>query len=201
MCAVRHFLRLGSHTVRVPENRSISAQQRVEWSEPTTKENAYRRGSGRRRHNAQRRADARLRQALVYQFGLDRWFERGWKAEVARQLGVHRSVIGRDYQAANIRVLVHDELEALGPSLRSQLTAWMGEVRASPPKFHPAAWSSDERDELLPVLETIESVDTILEHGQLIRAELPPQWDELAALARDLRVLVAGQDRRGTGRV
>src|SRR5579862_9422267 len=44
-------------------------------------------------------------------------------------------------------------------------------------------------------------VDTILEHGQLIRAELPPQWEELAALARDLRVLVAGQDRRGTGRV
>jgi len=201
MCAVRHFLRLGSHTVRVPENRSISAQQRVEWSEPTTKENAYRRGSGRRRHNAQRRADARLRQALVYQFGLDRWFERGWKAEVARQLGVHRSAIGRDYQAANIRVLVHDELEVLGQAfVLSSRPGWERYGRHRRSSILPRGALTSEMSSSLSSRRS-NRVDTILEHGQLIRAELPPQWEELAALARDLRVLVAGQDRRGTGRV
>ncbi len=65
------------------------------WS-PVSADLAARRAGGRRRYNADRRADALLRRHLVAQMLGEYGFERGAQSRMAEELGVHRSTISRD---------------------------------------------------------------------------------------------------------
>lgn len=69
------------------------------WSKPTSWEEVCRRSGGRKRYNALRsfRRDHRRKQVvdLLGHYGM---IDRGVYARIARELGVHRSVICRDVQ-------------------------------------------------------------------------------------------------------
>jgi hypothetical protein len=69
------------------------------WSDLTDWETVCKRNSGRRRYNARRSLLRTLRQdqvlKLLARYGLSR---RGVYSRIARELGVHRSVITRDVQ-------------------------------------------------------------------------------------------------------
>jgi hypothetical protein len=75
------------------------------WSLPVSNDEAYRRASGRRRYNAHRQLQAAARRDhLIYLWsaslddggpGLFGW---GVKAAMARELGVSRSTVTRDFQ-------------------------------------------------------------------------------------------------------
>ena len=72
---------------------------RMLWNLPTSKNEAYRRAGGRRRYNSYRKLKAsfRLKQVIeLYMAGIHN------KSEIARQLGVHRSTITRDFQRSKV---------------------------------------------------------------------------------------------------
>jgi hypothetical protein len=75
------------------------------WSEPVSNDEAARRAGGRARHNRERQVNAYLRRLRE----IERWgellkngglglYEHGAKAAMARELGVHRSTVTRDFQ-------------------------------------------------------------------------------------------------------
>jgi len=171
-------------------DRPRSTQQRIEWSRPVSEDEAHRRASGRRRYNSDRRVRAEWRQSVVYKIGLDSLFERGWKARAARQLGVHRSTICRDYKTALVRVTVHDWLHSLGPNVRSQLKEWLDEIRRSQ-CLGARGWRFEKPAyELLRAIEVIGWIDTLVDQDRLAVADLPAKWDEIADMAGALQILV-----------
>jgi len=83
------------------------------WSKLTTHSEAARRAGGRRRINAVRHWDVIQRRAKVFKTVSERGlagFDRGVRAQIARELGVSRSTISRDVAA--IFVAPPDELPA-----------------------------------------------------------------------------------------
>jgi DNA invertase Pin-like site-specific DNA recombinase len=70
-----------------------------DWSRPTSPAEVIARAGGRRRYNARRQDEAIVRRCRM--LGLLREYGHGpgVKARIARELGVHRSTITRDYQA------------------------------------------------------------------------------------------------------
>jgi hypothetical protein len=73
------------------------------WSMPVSDDLAHRRASGRRRYNARRQLQAAARRddlirlwAIANDRGGLGLFEWGVRADMARQLGVHRSTVTRD---------------------------------------------------------------------------------------------------------
>ena len=72
---------------------------RVGWAAPTSRDEAYRRASGRRRYNAWRQFRAAYRRHQIIDVALQLrlgFFARGAQAAIARALGVSRSTIHRD---------------------------------------------------------------------------------------------------------
>ena len=83
------------------------------WSKLTTHSEAARRAGGRRRINAVRHWGVIQRRAKVFKTVSERGlagFDRGVRAQIARELGVSRSTISRDVAA--IFVAPPDELPA-----------------------------------------------------------------------------------------
>lgn len=78
------------------------------WSDSTTNHEAFSRASGRRQYNAQRQHIAAMRQAEVFRRAMAYGYVPGTKARIARELGVHRSTVTRDFRAA-IRRLNDEE--------------------------------------------------------------------------------------------
>jgi hypothetical protein len=87
-------------TMPEPQARNSS------WSEPVSDDVAHRRAGGRARYNRDRKVNAYLRRLRE----IERWgellkngglglYEHGAKAAMARELGVHRSTVTRDFQA------------------------------------------------------------------------------------------------------
>jgi hypothetical protein len=70
------------------------------WSAPTTNDEVHRRVSGRRLYNSVRHAQAMVRAGEVIRLLNERGFGRGVQAQIARDLGVHRSTISRDVMRA-----------------------------------------------------------------------------------------------------
>ena len=69
----------------------------MDWSAPTDSDAVNKRAAGRRRYNAERRAEARERYKLVVEAIMPPdGRKRGSQAQLARALGVHRSTISRD---------------------------------------------------------------------------------------------------------
>ncbi len=66
------------------------------WSEPTSADEAHRLAAGRRHYNAVRQAQGIDRAVKVVQLLKEHGFARGVQAQIARELGVHRSTITRD---------------------------------------------------------------------------------------------------------
>jgi hypothetical protein len=83
----------------------VSEVNNIDWSRPTTPAEVIARAGGRRRYNAQRQDEAVIR--LCRMLGLFREYGVGYgvKARIARELGVHRSTITRDFRAA---VWIHE---------------------------------------------------------------------------------------------
>jgi hypothetical protein len=72
----------------------------IEWSEETLDEFAYCRAGGRRAYNAQRRFAAAQRLAeLARLLCVQGSNDRGIQAKMARQFGVSRSTMSRDFAA------------------------------------------------------------------------------------------------------
>lgn len=128
----------------------------------------------------------------MYRFGLESAFERGWKAEVARQLGVHRSTVGSDFQAAMVRVIAHECLQSLGPNLRHQLKKWLERVRTSVPETSDYGEGRNDypTGDLVRALDVIDHVDALVEQGRLALEDVPVRWDEIVDLAEELRLVV-----------
>lgn len=74
--------------------------QRILWSEKACNREAFHRAGGRRRYNAMRKLGASARQIMLLKMcgnGYFRLFiERGFQAEMARELGVSKATISRD---------------------------------------------------------------------------------------------------------
>ena len=69
----------------------------MDWSAKTDFDSVCKRAAGRRRYNAERRAEARERYKLVVEAIMPpEGRKRGSQAQLARALGVHRSTICRD---------------------------------------------------------------------------------------------------------
>lgn len=69
------------------------------WSAATDFETACRRAAGRRRYNATRRVNARLRQLEVLHLLRAYGMVHGVQARIARELGVSQATISRDMMA------------------------------------------------------------------------------------------------------
>jgi hypothetical protein len=70
-----------------------------EWTSPASWDVVCRRSAGRRRYHAVRRLRRDLRRERVAELLLRYGLGRGVQARIARELGVHRSVITKDVQA------------------------------------------------------------------------------------------------------
>jgi hypothetical protein len=70
------------------------------WSAPTSTDEAHARAAGRRLYNSVRHAEAMVRAGEVIRLLNERGFGRGVQAQIARDLGVHRSTISRDVMRA-----------------------------------------------------------------------------------------------------
>lgn len=70
----------------------------AEWSRPVSAEEAYRRAAGRRALNARRQFAAAERQVEVARRLAQYVLRHGVRARIAREVGVHPSTIGRDFQ-------------------------------------------------------------------------------------------------------
>jgi hypothetical protein len=71
------------------------------WAAPTTSAEATRRGVGRNRHNRERQDAALLRRVKILELWDEGAYlptEHGARALLARQLGVDRSTISRDFR-------------------------------------------------------------------------------------------------------
>jgi hypothetical protein len=70
------------------------------WSDPTSTDEAHRRAAGRRLYNGVRHAQAMVRAGEVIRLLNERGMGRGVQAQIARELGVHRSTVSRDVMRA-----------------------------------------------------------------------------------------------------
>lgn len=74
---------------------------------------------GRNRHNVRRQAAAEARRArLVKRLATVQFYKRGWQTRLAKQLGVHRSTICRDFrkiirEARELRDVRADQIASL----------------------------------------------------------------------------------------
>jgi hypothetical protein len=66
------------------------------WRARVSDAEAYRRAGARRNFNERRQAAARQRRAVVQQAWLEQGGQRGWQAQLARELQVSRATICRD---------------------------------------------------------------------------------------------------------
>src|SRR4051812_42306532 len=75
----------------------------AQWSSAVSRSDAFRRAAGRRRYNFARQVDAVIRRHLIVLAWDEHignggcFWDRGWRAQMARDLGVHRSTITRDF--------------------------------------------------------------------------------------------------------
>jgi hypothetical protein len=127
----------------------------------------------------------------VFQLGMESGLERGWKARAAKQLGVDRGTISRDFRAAMVRVLAQEWLQSLGPNLRSQLQKWTEELRKSVPETCDRGEGRIDQptDELSRALDVIDRVDTLVGQGSLTLADVPSRWEEITDLAATVDIL------------
>src|ERR1700683_1124237 len=70
------------------------------WSDPVSTDEAHARAAGRRLYNGVRHAQAMVRAGEVIRLLNERGFGRGVQAQIARELGVHRSTVSRDVMRA-----------------------------------------------------------------------------------------------------
>jgi hypothetical protein len=75
------------------------------WSAPTSPAEVIARAGGRRRYNAKRQNEALIRRCRMLELFAEYGHGPGVRARIARELGVHRSTITRDFQAV---VWVHE---------------------------------------------------------------------------------------------
>lgn len=98
------------------------------WSIPVTKDEAYKRAGGRRRYNTWRQRQANHRRHTV----IDLAMKGHKKAEIARALGVHRSTIGRDFEAIPMLNLL-DLFRKLG-TMNAKLAKFMNKKKRGRPR-------------------------------------------------------------------
>jgi hypothetical protein len=79
-------------------NKMSSSQS--SWSDPVSGDEAHARAAGRRLYNSVRHAQAMVRAGEVVPLLNERGFGRGVQAQIARELGVHRSTVSRDLMRA-----------------------------------------------------------------------------------------------------
>jgi hypothetical protein len=72
---------------------------RSAWSRPVPDHIAHRRAAGRRAYNLRRQFKASQRRAVVVRLVGERGLAWGSQSQIARELGVHRSVVCRDLRA------------------------------------------------------------------------------------------------------
>ena len=94
--------------------------QRKSWSKLTDADTAARRAGGRTHYNRKRQWEATKRRGEVLRLVAINRLERGSQAEMARQLGVHRSTITRDLQAVFYPPGCYLNIGQLGPTLTLQ---------------------------------------------------------------------------------
>jgi hypothetical protein len=78
----------------------MSSSPPTRWSDPVTNDEAHARAAGRRAYNSTRQFKAMMRTGEVVRLLSERGWSRGVQAEIARELGVHRSTVTRDIQRA-----------------------------------------------------------------------------------------------------
>jgi hypothetical protein len=76
----------------------MATRRRTWWSEPTDWATVCKRNRGRARYNSWRQYLATMRRRRVLEY-LAAWgWKRGVQTMIARELGVHRSTISRDFR-------------------------------------------------------------------------------------------------------
>jgi len=164
----------------------------VAWSRLTSTDVAQRRASGRRRYNAERRGNAQVRQAIVYQRALSAHQETGWKSKAARELGVHPSTITRDYRAVMARVNRQETHEPRRLNETSQLLKRVSAARRMVPTDCDCGDQREEqpRHDLLHILDAVGAVDAAIGQGRPEVAEIADEWEAAIHLRDQLMGLV-----------
>jgi DNA invertase Pin-like site-specific DNA recombinase len=78
----------------------MSSSPPVRWSNPVSNTEAHARAAGRRAYNSTRQFKAMMRTGEVVRLLRERGWSRGVQADIARELGVHRSTVTRDVKRA-----------------------------------------------------------------------------------------------------